>query len=159
LIPERDVPQPDCLWLKVQSDEFAVSVPQRFQRHIRLYPADRLVRMSEYVLGYGLFAGAARGCHLRLEQIPLPAPQFAIRYNQRFECRLMGWGAEVYYNGTELGERTVTLGIDDTIICDPYLLRVVPAPSELLQSLVEKLMSREVPGDSSSGSSDFRLKS
>lgn len=153
-----DVPEPEPLWLSIQSDEFAISVTQRFQRYIRMFPADRLVRIGEYVLGYGLFAGSARACHLRLEQSLAPGPQFAVRYNQRFECRLMGWGADVYHNGVELADRTVSLEINDTIICDPYLLRVVAPPSELLQSLVEKLTSGDSKTDSSMGSSDFRLK-
>lgn len=130
---------PEALWLHIKSDEFSVSTPKRFRKVIRFYPADRLVLLEPEALVQGVFAGAARACPLRLESIPLQWPQFCIRYNNRFESRLMGFGCEVFHNGEELGNNTVTLQLDDTIICDPYLIRVVNPPDVFLQDLVENL--------------------
>ncbi len=93
------MPEPQRLWLRVQSDEFAVATPMRFSQHVRFFPADRLIRLGEQILAWGVFVGSNRSCHLRLERVPSPAPQFCIRYNKRYECRLAGWGADVFHNG------------------------------------------------------------
>lgn len=129
------------LWLRVESDDYSVSCPRRYRRKIRLYPADRLVSIDQEVLRWGVFAGAAQACQLRLELLPMLFPQFGIRFDSSLQWRLMGFNGEVFHNGIELLDRTVTLQIDDTIICDPYLLRVVSCPDELLQELVEQMAS------------------
>lgn len=146
------------LWLRIESDGFTASCPRRYRRRIRLYPADRLVAIEQEVLRWGLFVGAARACQLRLESLPTLFPQFAIRLNSGLRWRLMGLNGEVFHNGCELRDRTVTLEIDDTIICDPYVLRVVPCPDHLLQDLVEQMVS--LPGnepDFEDGETDFLL--
>ena len=139
------------LWLRVEDEAFSVSCPRRFSEHIRLFPADRLVVINQELLRWGLFVGAARVCPLRLESLPTHAPQFAIRFNKHFRWRLVGFSSEVFHNGEELSERTVTLQINDTIICEPYLLRVVaaPDPTQLLQDMVEQILP------SNAGTSDF----
>ena len=130
------------LWLRLEGDTFSVSCPKRFREHIRFFPADRLVAIDEALLRWGLFVGAAQVCPLRLESLPTHAPQFAIRFDKHSRWCLVGFSSEVFHNGEELSERTVLLSIDDTIICDPYLLRVVspPDPTSLLQGMVEQIL-------------------
>lgn len=140
--PMSDLPESSDLWLRVEGDDFSISCPKRFREHIRFFPADRLVAIDEILLRWGLFVGAAQVCPLRLESLPTHAPQFAIRFDKRFRRCLVGFSSEVFHNGEELSERTVLLHIDDTIICDPYLLRVVPPPdpTRMLQGMVEQFL-------------------
>lgn len=147
------------LWLRVESDEFSVSSPRRFSQHIRLFPADRLIAIDQELLRWGLFAGAARVCPLRLESLPTPAPQFAIRFNKHLLLRCVGFSREVFHNGEELADRTVTLQVNDTIICDPYLLRVVapPDPAQLLQGMVEQILPANDATEFGDSETDFLL--
>jgi hypothetical protein len=130
------------LWLRVESEGFSISCPRRFSQHIRLFPADRLIAIDPELLRWGLFVGAARVCLLRLESLATHAPQFAIRFNKHFHFRLVGFSTEVFHNGEELSGRTVSLQVNDTIICEPYLLRVIdpPDPTQLLQGMVEQIL-------------------
>ena len=134
-----DVPD---LWLRVESDEFSISCPRRFHSLVRLFPADRLIAVDQLLLRWGVFVGAARFCPIRLESLRTLVPQFAIRLDSKLRWRLMGFGGKVQHNRYELSTQAVVLEIGDTIICDPYRLRVVaePDPQQLLQELVEKAL-------------------
>ncbi|MFM9964908.1 MAG: hypothetical protein ACKV2Q_27210 [Planctomycetaceae bacterium] len=148
------------LWLHVEGEAFTVSCPKRFREQIRFFPADRLVVIDEAVLRWGLFVGAAQVCPLRLESLPAHAPQFAVRFDKHRRMCLVGFSSEVFHNGEELSERTVVLCVGDTIICDPYLLRVVspPDPSEMLQGMVEQMLpANAVATDIPDNETDFLL--
>lgn len=130
------------LWLRVESDEFAVSCPRRFHGLVRLFPADRLIVLDQLLLRWGVFVGAARACPLRLESLRTLVPQFVLRLDSKLRWRLMGFGGKVQHNRYELSDHAIVLEIGDTITCGSYCLRVVvpPNPQQLLQELVEKAL-------------------
>ncbi len=155
-----DLPESPDLWLHVEGDAFSVSCPKRFREHIRFFPADRLIVIDEAILRWGLFVGAAQVCPLRLESLPVHAPQFAARFDKHGRLCLVGFSSEVFHNGKELSERTVLLRIDDTVICDPYFLRVVPPPdpTEMQQGIVEQMLpANAVASDVLDNETDFLL--
>lgn len=139
------------LWLRVESDEFSVSCPHRFRGLVRLFPADRLIAIDSLLLRWGVFVGAARACPLRLESLRTLVPQFVLRFDSKLRWRLIGFGGKVQHNRYQLAAHATVLEIGDTILCDPYRLRVVapPDPQNLLQELVE----RAVP--ETSGADEF----
>ncbi|TXT30286.1 MAG: hypothetical protein FD138_2304 [Planctomycetota bacterium] len=148
------------LWLRVESDEFAISFPRRFRGLVRLFPADRLIALDQLLLRSGVFVGAARACPLRLESLQTLVPQFVLRVDSKLRWRLMGFGGKVQHNRYELADHAIVLEIGDTITCGPYCLRVVvpPDPQQLLQELVEKTLP-DNPGESefTDSETDFLL--
>lgn len=139
------------LWLRVESDEFAVSSPRRFHGLVRLFPADRLIVLDQLLLRWGVFVGAARACPLRLESLRTLVPQFVLRVDSKLRWRLMGFGGKVQHNRYELADHAIVLEIGDTISCGSYCLRAIapPDPQQLLQELVEKVLPE------STGESEF----
>lgn len=152
-----DVPN---LWLRVESDEFSISCPRRFHSLVRLFPADRLIAVDQLLLRWGVFVGAARACPIRLESLRTLVPQFVLRLDSKLRLRLMGFGGKVSHNRYGLSTHAVVLEVGDTIICDPYRLRVVaePDPQQLLQELVERVVP-DNSGESefADGETDFLL--
>lgn len=150
---------PSELWLRIEGDDFAVSSPGRYRNHVAIFPADRLVCLDESVLRIGVFVGAARPCQLRLESLPTLTPQFVIRYDRSSHWGLVGLDQDVFHNGDELADRTVTLQVGDTISCDPYVLRVVNPPNriELLQELVERMLPANQPAEFNDDETGFLL--
>lgn len=148
------------LWLRVESDDFAISCPRRFRGLVRLFPADRLIALDQLLLRWGVFVGAARACPLRLESLRTLVPQFVLRVDSKLRWRLMGFGGKVQHNRYELADHAIVLEIGDTITCGTYCVRVVvpPDPDQLLQVLVEKALPESF-GESefADGETDFLL--
>lgn len=148
------------LWLRVESDEFAISCPRRFRGLVRLYHADRLIAVDHHVLRWGAFVGAARACPIRLELLRTSAPQFVFRLDSKFRCRLMGFGGKVQHNRYDLANNAVVLEIGDTITCESYALRVIepPDPKLLLQGLVEQVVPDDAqPSEFGDSETEFLL--
>lgn len=148
------------LWLRVESDDFAISCPRRFRGLVRLFPADRLIALDQLLLRWGVFVGAARACPLRLESLRTLVPQFVLRVDSKLRWRLMGFGGKVQHNRYELADHAIVLEIGDTITCGAYCLRVVvpPDPEQLLQELVEKALPKSFDeSEFADGETDFLL--
>lgn len=150
--------QQRSLWLKViQGDMRSIGSPEGLKRHFAIYPNHRLVAIDTTLLALGVFVGRSAVCHLRLKSLHDAPPQCCLRIDEQARWFLTGQGGSLFVNGDLIGETEVELKIDDQIIADPYVFKIVTRPERRNNQDASRAKRKAKPNASGQSDANFVL--
>jgi hypothetical protein len=113
----------------IQGDIRRITHPKRVSEYVGIHAGLRAIALDKFLLSVGAFAGKPRACHLRLLDLHEDSPQFCLRFDGYHRWVLCGLGGRAFVRGEVVGDAGVPLEEGDEIICDPYILKVIPKPT------------------------------